>query len=109
MDRKEEAHQCITAFNGVCDLYNKGKLDNNDEGAAMLKVYQDIAKEAKSTVVELHKANPCSATTQYLIFVAKILVRLSHLIHNRKVETATERHEHVNEVMQKYKVAAYLL
>ena len=106
MDRKEQAHKRLTAFHNVCDLYNEGKLDDDTEGITLLKVYQDIAKEAKGTLVELYRAAPCETTEQYMIFVAKILVRLSYLIHEGRRETDLERYDHINLVTKKYGISS---
>jgi len=104
MDRREQAHKRLTAFHNVCDLYNEGVLDDDSEGETLLRIYQDIAKEAKGTIVELYRAAPCEATEMYMIFVAKLLVRLSYLIHEGRKETDLERYNHVTLVTKKYGV-----
>ncbi len=102
-EAKDEANRKLTAFHNVCNLYNEHKLDDVEtEGETMLKVYHDIAKEAKEVIVFLFNKENCEATRAYMDFVARIIIRLSSLRHEGRAETATEHFEHVTAVRRKY-------
>lgn len=107
-DNKSRAHQCLSVFHTICDDYNNGKLipeefkDDDRKTCSMLRVLQSMTLEAFELFKKLHSKQPCEATKMYLIFCGKILLRLSHLIHNGRTETDKEKQEYFTEFMTKY-------
>ena len=100
---KDRAQRTITIFNTICDDYNDGKLNAVEPlGITMLKVYQQDAKIALRLFKKLLESTQEKPVQMYMIFVAKILLRLSHLIHNRTIETTAERFNHISEIRKKY-------
>lgn len=102
-EAKEKAHKTLTAFNNLCDLYNEGGLDDRlSFSEPMLVVYHDIAKEALALFKKLLKIQPRDSVQNYMIFVAKIIIRISSLRHNHRRETDKERYEHIALIRKKY-------
>ncbi len=99
---KKEAHGMLDMFHNVCDLYNKGDLDDPTKYRLQLKSFQDDAIEAKKLIVFLYEASDCKATRAYMTFAAKILIRLSYLIHNGEKETPLEWYNYFQDFRNKY-------
>lgn len=92
----QRAHQCLSVFHTICDDFNDGKLDpkHHDFEKTMtpgyLRVLQSMTLEAFDLIKYLHSKENSEATKAYMIFCGKVLLRLSHLIHNHRVETEAE-------------------
>lgn len=92
MNINKKAHNTLTTFNRMCDDYNDtGFIDLS---AAMLKNYQDWAKDSLTLFKFLDSKESNEASRAYLTFNGKILLRLSYLIHLDRIETNLETHEY---------------
>ena len=101
-EAKQKAHKELDMFHHVCDLYNQGELDDPFTWKLQLKSFQDDAKAAKKLIVFLYEKDNCEATRAYMMFVAKILVRLSYLIHEGRRETNKEWYDFYQKFREKY-------
>lgn len=103
-DARSRAHNCLKVFHTICDDYNEGRLvPKKDNGiVSEFRVLQSMTLEAFELFKELHSKEPCDATRAYLIYCGKILLRLSHLIHNDRVETSQEIAEYFKDFNKRY-------
>ena len=103
VDHKQLAHDQLSMFHMVCDLYNSKKLQHHyaDKKESLI-VFQSYASDALKLNKKLHKAKPCVATEKYFEFLAKVLIRLSCLRWYGRIETPEERLAHVQYVRGKY-------
>lgn len=105
---KSRAHNCLSVFHTICDDYNNKKLvpknfkDDDKQVCSELRVLQSMTLEAFELIKSLHAKESCEATKMYMIFCGKILLRLSHLVHNKRIETDKETSEYFTEFMSKY-------
>lgn len=99
---KAEAHVKLDKLHKIFDLYNNKKLENDTKLKSLLRILQKEAQEARALVLFLYQKNNCPATRAYMVFVARMLIRLSHLIHDGRVETLEERVAHIQAVREKY-------
>lgn len=85
-----EAHKILDHFNRLCDLFNEGDFQNNVKYKGYLKSCQDDAYRALLLFNFIHEQEPCESSRSYIIFAKKILLRLSCLIHEGRIETDKE-------------------
>jgi hypothetical protein len=108
LDPKSRAHQCLSVFHTICDDFNEGKLvpsefvNDDRTPCSQLRILQSMTLETYELIKYLHQQQPCEATKAYLIFCGKILLRLSHLIHNKRIETSQEIGEYFSHFMTKH-------
>ena len=74
----------------IANMYNEGKLRN--ENKAMLKVYQHEMQDSLKLHKYLYHCEACEASREGLRVVVKVLLRLSALIHEGRIETNEERY-----------------
>lgn len=100
---KADAHALLDRFHSICDMYNEGELDDYEFWGPVNKVHQKEMQQARKLIATLlEKSGNAEPAQQYMIFCARILLRLSHLIHNKKKETVAERFEHITAIRKKY-------
>lgn len=99
---KEDAHQKLTILNELFDMYNTKELEADTKYKTILKIFLQEAQEGKELIAKLLNKTNSKATRAYMIFTARLIIRLSSLIHNDRVETADERVEHIRNVKKKY-------
>lgn len=113
LDPKSRAHQCLNSFHSICDDFNEGFLNSVGTDYASveslkaypighLRILQSMSIEAFDLIKYLHSQQPCEATKNYMIFCGKVLLRLSHLIHNGRKETDQELGQYMSELFSKY-------
>lgn len=103
----KRAHHCLSVFNSICDDYNQGLFNPNSAifvelSSSYIRVLRSMTIEAKDLFVLIHRREPCDATRAYLIFVGKILLRLSYLEHKERIETDEETAEYFKDFNSKY-------
>lgn len=102
MDNLKRAHQILSSFHSICDDYNSEMLDGITR--TELKCCQDLALEAFNMFKIIHEKNPCEATTAYLMFCGKVLLRLSYLVHSGRRETVREANDYFADFIERNKL-----
>lgn len=87
-DPRARAHSCLSVFHTICDDFNEKRLETFPKH--YLRPLQTMTIEAFDLFKHLHSCEPGETTEHYLIAAGKILLRLSHLIHNDRIETHDE-------------------
>jgi hypothetical protein len=90
----KKAHELLTAFHNMCDVFNDGGFSDHVDNKVMLNIYLSEANDCFDLVQYLRAMDDCEATNAYVDFARRIMLRLSSLIHNGRKETLAERVEH---------------
>ncbi len=97
----------LKVFNSICDDYNVGRLTPGDPNFepmtdSYLEALQRMTWNAFELFKLLHKWEPCDATSKYLIFCGKIMLRLSYLRGQNRKETDAETGAYFSDFKTKY-------
>jgi len=99
---KENAHQLTKLFGHFADEYNENGLVKLIGNESLVGVYQSQAIDCLKLIKFLRAKKDNEATKAYHIGILKILLRLSHLRHNGKIETTSEKDLHIVESLKRW-------
>ena len=102
MSAQEDAHQVLDGFHRLCDHYNGNGFSDLIGNPALIDIFHDIAKDSLKLIKYLRSCEDVEATRMYHVFISKILIRISHIKHNGRIETISERDEHIHKVMSDF-------
>jgi len=84
----KESHAILSTLNNLFDLYNRDDFSKVKE---VNQLFLKYANEGLTLVKYLHEKEPCESTEMYLLYTGRLIMRLSHLIHNGTKEGPQDR------------------